>query len=108
MGKKKRNVVYSTNPDFNYEYDEKEEAELLPPSSQELKVRFEKKHRAGKKVTIITGFVGAESDLKDLAKLLKSRCAVGGSAKENEILIQGDLKEKVRRILIEEGYRVKG
>ena len=108
MGKKKRNIVYSTNPDFNYEYDEKEEAELLPPSSQELKVRFEKKHRAGKKVTIITGFVGGESDLKDLAKLLKSRCAVGGSSKENEILIQGDLKEKVRSILIEEGYRVKG
>ena len=108
MGKKKRNVVYSTNPDFNYEYDEKEYDELLPPSGQELKVRFEKKHRAGKKVTVITGFVGAESDLKDLAKMLKSKCAVGGSAKDNEILIQGDLKEKVKTILSSAGYRVKG
>ena len=107
MGKKKKNVVYSTNPDFHYEYDEREE-ELLLPSEQELKVRFEKKHRAGKKVTVITGYVGPESDLKELAKMLKSKCAVGGSAKDNEILIQGDLKEKIKDILSSAGYRVKG
>ena len=108
MGKKKKNVVYSTNPNFNYEYDDGEEEELLSPSKQALKVRFEKKHRAGKKVTVITGFVGPESDLKELAKMLKSKCAVGGSAKDNEILIQGDLKEKVKGMLINLGYRVKG
>ena len=108
MGKKKKNVVYSTNPNFNYEYDDGEEEELLSPSKQALKVRFEKKHRAGKKVTVITGFVGPESDLKELAKMLKSKCAVGGSAKDNEILIQGDLKEKIKDILINLGYRVKG
>lgn len=108
MGKKKKNVVYSTNPDFNYEFDEREEKELLFPSAQELKVRFEKKHRAGKKVTVITGFVGPDSDLKELAKMLKSKCAVGGSAKDNEILIQGDLKEKVKGVLVSAGYRVKG
>ena len=108
MAKKKVNVVYSTNPNYNYEFESKDEAELLPPSQQTLKVHFEKKHRAGKKVTIVTGFVGPENDLKELGKLLKSRCATGGSVKDKEILIQGDLKDKVKMLLQNEGYKVKG
>jgi translation initiation factor 1 len=108
MGKKKLNIVYSTNPDFHYEYDTNDKEELLPPGKQALKVRFEKKHRAGKKVTVISGFTGPESDLKDLAKLLKSRCAVGGSVKDQEILLQGDLRDKIKGVLLKEGYSVKG
>lgn len=108
MGKKKVKVVYSTNPNYNYEFESSNEPDLLPPSEQILKVYFEKKHRAGKKVTIVTGFVGPEDDLKLLGKLLKSKCATGGSVKNNEILIQGDLKDKVKMLLQNEGYKVKG
>ena len=108
MGKKKVNVVYSTNPNYNYEFESSDEPDLLPPSQQTLKVHFEKKHRAGKKVTVVTGFIGPENDLKDLGKLLKSKCATGGSVKDNEILIQGDLKDKVKILLQSEGYTVKG
>ena len=108
MGKKKVKVVYSTNPNYNYEFESTNEPDLLSPSEQMLKVHFEKKHRAGKKVTIVTGFVGPEEDLKLLGKLLKSKCATGGSVKDNEILIQGDLKDKVKILLQNEGYKVKG
>ena len=108
MAKKKVKVVYSTNPNYNYEFESSNEPDLLPPSEQILKVHFEKKHRAGKKVTIVTGFVGPEDDLKLLGKLLKSKCATGGSVKDNEILIQGDLKDKVKTLLQNEGYKVKG
>ena len=110
MAKKKKekiNIVYSTNPDFNYEYDEDEVVETLPPEQQKLKVSLDTKKRKGKIVTLITGFVGTEDDLKDLAKLLKSKCGVGGSAKDNEIIIQGDFREKVKTILIGEKYKVK-
>ncbi len=98
------NVLYSTNPDFQYEYDETPEAETLAPGQQKLRVQIEKKGRGGKTVTIVRGFVGKDDDLKSLARLLKNRCGVGGSTKDGEILIQGELKEKVLGILRESGY----
>ena len=105
--KKKVNVVYSTNPDFNYDYDEDQFDETLPPGEQKLYVSIDRKQRKGKEVTLIEGFVGAPDDLKDLAKILKSKCGVGGSAKDGEILIQGNHKDKVATILEKEGYKVK-
>lgn len=110
MSKKKKNridVVYSTNPDFNYDYDQDGETETLRPEQQDLRVSLDKKQRKGKAVTLITGFIGLEVDLKDLAKKLKSKCGVGGSAKNNEIIIQGDFREKVMNILFDEGYKAK-
>ena len=94
--KDRLNVVYSTNPDFGYEMDNKDK--------QNLRVSIDKKNRGGKVVTLITGFVGTENDLKELGKLLKSKCGVGGSAKDGEIIIQGDFKTKVMELLVREGY----
>lgn len=103
--KERLNVVYSTNSDFKYETGTNEEVETFEPSKQVLRVMLDKKQRKGKQVTLITGFTGAEDDLKALGKTLKTRCGVGGSAKEGEIIIQGDFREKVRAILIELGYK---
>lgn len=105
--KKKLNVVYSTNPDFDYSYDDEQEDELLNPSEQNLYVSIDRKRRAGKEVTLVEGFVGPNDDLKDLAKILKSKCGVGGAAKDGEILIQGAFKDKVYDLLVKEGYSVK-
>jgi translation initiation factor 1 len=102
--KKRIGTVYSTNPDFEYEYESGQEAELLPPQQQKLRVSIDRKQRKGKEVTLVTGFVGPEDDLKDLGKLLKTKCGVGGSAKNGEILIQGNQREKVIDILKKEGY----
>lgn len=102
--KDRLNVVYSTNPDFNYECIEEEEAETLPKNQQKLRVGIEKKGRGGKTVTIIKGFIGSEEDLKDLSKWLKTKCGVGGSAKEGEIIIQGDFKQRIIELLKVEGY----
>ena len=102
--KSRLQVVYSTNPDYNYVTDEEPEMETLPKPQQKLRVQMEKNHRGGKTVTIVRGFVGTDDDLKALAKLLKTRCGVGGSAKEGEIIIQGDFKPKVVELLIKEGY----
>ena len=98
-------VVYSTNPDFQYQYDDEPEAATLPPQQQKLRVRLEKHHRGGKTVTLVTGFVGSQADLEELGRTLKIRCGVGGSAKDGEILVQGDHVEKVRQILASLGYR---
>lgn len=100
-------MVYSTNPDFEYDTGEEPEAETLPPARQNLRVWLDRKQRAGKVVTLVRGFVGRDDDLQELARLLKSRCGVGGSAKESEILIQGDHRDRVVEILTRAGYGCK-
>ncbi len=109
MNKKKKfkNIVYSTNPDFQYEYEEDEQVEPLPPSQQNLKIHLEKKHRGGKTVSIVKDFIGSDDDLKELGKTLKSKCGTGGSAKDGEIIIQGDFRDKIMDILSKEGYKAK-
>lgn len=102
--KDRLNVVYSTNPNFNYEMDDEEEQATLQPSQQRLRVQLDRKNRGGKVVTLITGFVGTEDDLKELGKFLKSKCGVGGSAKDGEVIVQGDFKQKVLELLKKEGY----
>lgn len=105
MAKKERiNIVYSTNPNFNYDVENEESVETLPNNQQKLYVSIDRKQRAGKEVTLIEGFIGSDDDLKDLGKTLKSKCGVGGTAKEGEILIQGSFKEKIFDLLIKEGY----
>lgn len=101
---KVQNVVYSTNPNFAYEFEQSDDIQTLPPQQQRLYVSINRKQRAGKEVTLIEGFVGAEDDLKDLGKLLKSKCGVGGSVKDNEILIQGNFKQKIFDLLLKEGF----
>jgi translation initiation factor 1 len=102
--KDRLNVVYSTNPDFQYENIEEEAAETLSQNQQKLRVSIEKKGRGGKTVTLVKGFIGTEDDLKELSKLLKTKCGVGGSCKEGEIIIQGDFKQRIIDLLKAEGY----
>ena len=102
--KERLNIVYSTNPNFEYSTDEKEENETLPKQQQKLRVSIEKSHRGGKTVTLIKNFIGTDEDIKELGKLLKTKCGVGGSVKDGEILIQGDFKEKIIELLKKEGY----
>ncbi len=101
--KKKKYTVYSTNPDYEYSYDEPVE-ETLCPELQRLRVSLDRKKRAGKKVTLVKGFIGNEEDLKALGKTLKAKCGVGGNAKDGEILIQGDHRDKVLSLLLQLGY----
>ncbi|WP_297334905.1 translation initiation factor [Algoriphagus sp.] len=105
--KKRDGVVFSTNDEFEFDYDSEETNQTLPPSEQKLKVMLDKKSRAGKQVTLVAGFLGTEEDLKDLGKLLKTKCGVGGSAKAGEILIQGDHRDKVLQVLLALGYKAK-
>lgn len=113
MGKKKGNdwkkrdgVVYSTSE--NFDFNSPEDLENTPsPQHQNLKVQLDKKSRGGKQVTLVTGFMGSEDDLKELGKLIKSKCGVGGSAKEGQILVQGDHRDKVLEILLQNGYKAK-
>ena len=102
--KSRLGMVYSTNPDYQYDDAEASELETLPRQQQKLRVRIEKNGRGGKVVTIVAGFVGTDDDLKDLARWLKTKCGVGGSQKDGEILIQGDFREKVIQLLKTEGY----
>lgn len=102
--KDRLNVVYSTNPDFKYITEEEEETDTLEKKQQKLRVSIEKKGRGGKTVTVITGFIGREDDLKELGKLLKTKCGVGGSTKDGEILIQGEFKQRIIELLKAEGY----
>jgi translation initiation factor 1 len=102
--KDRLNVVYSTNTNFKYEKSEEEEQATLPPQQQKLRISLDRKNRGGKTVTLITGFVGTEEDLKALGKLLKSSCGVGGTAKDGEIIIQGDFKQRVLDLLLAKGY----
>ena len=103
--KKRTGIIFSTNPDFGYEYDhENEEVETVEPAKQRLKVRIDRKRRKGKTVTLIEGFVGTNADLAALGKTLKAKCGVGGSAKDGEIIIQGDQRSKVGDLLKNMGY----
>lgn len=102
--KDRLNVVYSTNPDFHYDTEEEEETATLDKAKQKLRVMLDRKNRGGKVVTLITGFIGTDDDLKELGRLLKSKCGVGGSAKEGEIIIQGDFKAQIIELLVKEGY----
>jgi translation initiation factor 1 len=105
--KKREGVVYSTSDDFEFTYKDQEGAATLPPRQQHLKVMLDKSMRAGKQVTLVTGFIGSPNDLEQLGKLLKSKCGVGGSVKNGEIIIQGDHRDKIVSILQKEGYKAK-
>jgi translation initiation factor 1 len=105
--KKRDGIVYSTESDFSYAYREEQQAATLPPQQQNLKVMLDKNGRAGKQVTLISGFVGSSQDLESLGKLLKSRCGVGGSVKDGNVLIQGDVRDKVLQVLQSQGYKAK-
>jgi translation initiation factor 1 len=105
--KKRTGIVYSTDPEFQYNYNEKDETETLPPREQDLRVSLDRKQRKGKAVTLIKGFVGKNEDLARLSKILKNKCGTGGSVKDGEILIQGDKRQQVGNILESEGYPFK-
>jgi len=100
----RRGFVYSTDPNFRFEKEEQEIQETLIPKEQKLEVRFETKHRGGKTVTLVQGFLGKEDDLEELEKKLKNFCGTGGSVKDGEIIIQGEQKDKVLQWLIKNGY----
>lgn len=102
--KDRLNVVYSTNPDFKYEKEGEEEQNTLPKEKQALRISLDKRNRKGKAVTLITGFIGTTEDMEELGKLLKVKCGVGGSAKDGEIIIQGDFRNKILELLQKEGY----
>ncbi|QIA08407.1 translation initiation factor [Draconibacterium halophilum] len=105
--KERLGVVFSTNPDFDYDKDKEEEQESVPANQQDLRVLLDKKKRKGKAVTLVTGFVGSDDDLKKLGKKLKSKCGVGGTVKDREILVQGDFRQRVMDLLKADGYKVK-
>jgi translation initiation factor 1 len=105
--KKREGIVYSTESSFQFEYQQQEEAKTLPPQQQNLKVGLDKSMRAGKQVTLVTGFIGVTNDLEQLGKLLKSKCGVGGSVKDGEIIIQGDHRDKIVDLLKKDGYKAK-
>jgi len=105
--KKRLGVVYSTNPDFSYETAPEAAAETLPPAKQKLIVGIDRRNRGGKQVTLVTGFVGSDEDLKALGRTLKVKLGVGGAAKDGEITVQGDFRDKVTALLKEMGYNAK-
>ncbi len=98
-------IVYSTNQEFEYSFDSEEVADTLSPDKQKLKIQLDKKSRAGKQVTLVTGFVGNDNDLEGLSKKLKNHCGCGGSAKDGEILIQGDVRDKILSWLLAQNYK---
>ncbi len=100
-------VVYSTNPDFKYDYGSEPEQETLPPAQQNLRIMLDRKLKGGKKATLITGFAGTSADLASLAKELKNLCAAGGTSENGEILVQGDFRQKILDYLLKKGYKVK-
>lgn len=105
--KKREGIVYSTNSDFSFQHASSDEVGTLPPAQQNLKVFLDKNGRAGKHVTIVSGFVGTAADLESLTKVLKTKCGAGGAAKDGEIMIQGDVRDKLVQILSQATYKVK-
>ena len=109
MSKKNKNkrygIVYSTNPDYEYNYDDNEDQVDLLPEEQKLRIFLDRKQRAGKEVTLVAGFEGSDDSLKELGKFLKSKCGVGGSVKDGEIILQGNHRDKVLKLLIDKGYQ---
>ncbi|MBQ7898464.1 MAG: translation initiation factor [Bacteroidales bacterium] len=105
--KKRLGVVFSTNPDFTYEEETEQEPATLAPEKQSLIVSIDRKGRGGKQVTLVTGFVGTAEDLAELGRTLKVKCGVGGTAKDGEITIQGDFRDRVVALLKEMGYKAK-
>lgn len=102
--KERLGVMYSTNPDFQYDKEEEEVEDTLPKEKQQLRISLDKRNRGGKAVTLVTGFRGTTADLEALGKFLKVKCGVGGSVKDGEIIVQGDVRPKVLEILQKEGY----
>src|SRR5690349_14442527 len=100
-----RGFVYSTDPNFSFQPEENQEQETLPPAQQKLRIRLDTKHRAGKAVSLIEGFIGANDDLEDLGKKLKNFCGTGGSVKDSEIIIQGDQRDKILQWLLKNNYK---
>lgn len=105
--KKRDGVVYSTDSSFEYNYQQGDDVATLPPNQQQLRVSLDKSMRAGKQVTLVSGFVGSGADLESLGKSLKSRCGVGGSVKDGDILVQGDHRDKIVQLLIKDGYKAR-
>lgn len=101
----KLGFVYSTDPNFQFQHEEEKAAETLPPPQQKLKIRLDTKHRGGKAVTLVEGFTGKDEDLQTLGKALKNFCGTGGSAKDGEIIVQGDQRDKVLQWLQKNGYK---
>lgn len=101
----KHGFVYSTDPNFQFQHEEEKAAETLAPPQQKLKIRLDTKQRGGKAVTLVEGFIGTDEDLQDLGKKLKNFCGTGGSAKDNEIIVQGDQRQKVLQWLQKAGYK---
>ena len=107
MKKNKKNIVYSTNPDFSFEYDSENDGDTLPPNQQHLRIFPDRKNRKGKTVTMVTGFIGSKDDLKALEKELKNQCGSGGSSKDGDILLQGNFVAKIADYLKNKGYQCK-
>jgi translation initiation factor 1 len=102
----KNGFVFSTDPGFRFENEASPAQETLPPAQQKLKIRLDTKHRAGKMVTLIDGFTGTDEDLQDLGKKLKNYCGSGGAAKDGEVIVQGDHRDKVLQWLQKNGYKL--
>lgn len=98
-------LVYSTDPNFKLPEEDDGEQETIDPSQQKLKIRLDTKHRAGKAVTLVEGFIGTTADMEELGKKLKSFCGTGGSVKDGEIIVQGDNRDKVLQWLLKNGYK---